>query len=50
MRPAGGPLQDIPNRTKEIATHGVCQWAATALAMVQTCTGHKLLLLDHVFP
>ena len=43
-------LQDIPNRTKEIATHGVCQGAATTLAMVQTCTRHKLLLLDHVFP
>ena len=43
-------LQDIPNRAREIATHGVRQGAATALAVVQTCTGHNLLLLEPVFP
>ena len=42
-------LQDIPNRAREIATHGVQQGAATALAVVQTCTGLKLLLLEPVF-
>ena len=43
-------LQDIPNRTRQIATHGVRQGAATALAVAQTCTGHNLLLLEPVFP
>jgi len=43
-------LQDIPNHAKEIATHGVRQEATTALDVVQTCTGHKLLLLVSVFP
>ena len=43
-------LQDIPNRAKKIATHDVRQGAATALAVVQTCTGHNLLLLEPVFP
>ena len=42
-------LQDIPNRAREIATHGVRQGAATALAVVQTCTRLKLLLLEPVF-
>jgi hypothetical protein len=43
-------LQDIPNRARQIATHGVRQEAATALAMTQTCTRHNLLLLEPVFP
>ena len=43
-------LQDIPNRTRQIATHGVRQGPATALAVAQTCTGHNLLLLEPVFP
>jgi len=42
-------LQDIPNRARQIATHGVRQGAATALAMAQTYTGHNLLLLEPVF-
>jgi len=43
-------LQDIPNRARQIATHGVRQGDATALAVAQTCTGHNLLLLELVFP
>ena len=43
-------LQDIPNRTRQIATHDVRQGAATALAVVQTCTRRNLLLLEPVFP
>ena len=42
-------LQDIPNRARQIATHGIRQGAATALAVAQTCTGHYLLLLEPVF-
>ena len=42
-------LQDIPNRARQITTHGVRQGVATALAMAQTCTGHNLLLLEPVF-
>ena len=45
-----GRLQEIPNHARQIATHGVRQGAATALAVVQTCTGHNLLLLEPVFP
>ena len=43
-------LQDIPNRAKQIATHGVRQGAVTILAVVQTCIGHNFLLLEPVFP
>jgi len=43
-------LQDIPNCASQIATHVVRQGAATALAVVQTCTGHNLLLLEPIFP
>ena len=43
-------LQDIPNRARQIATHGVRQGAATALAVVQTCSEHNLLLLEPVLP
>ena len=43
-------LQDIPNRAKQIATHGVRQGAVTVLAVAQTCIGHNLLLLEPVFP
>ena len=42
-------LQDIPNRARQIATHGVRQGAATALAVAQTCTEHNLLLLEPIF-
>ena len=43
-------LQDIPNRAKQIATHGVRQGAATALAVAQPYTRHNLILLEPVFP
>ena len=43
-------LQDIPNCAREITIHGGPSGAATALVVAQTCTGHKLLLLDSVFP
>ena len=43
-------LQDIPNRARQIATHGVRQGGATALAVVQTYSEHNLLLLEPVFP
>ena len=43
-------LQDIPNRAKQIATHGVRQGAVTILAVVQTCSEHNLLLLEPVLP
>ena len=43
-------LQDIPNRARQIATHGIPQGAATALAVAQTYIGHNLLLLEPVFP
>ena len=43
-------LQHIPNRARDIATHGVRQGATTALAVAQTCTRQKLLLLEPVFP
>ena len=41
-------LQNIPNRARQITTHGVQQGAATALAVAQTCTGHNLLILESV--
>jgi hypothetical protein len=43
-------LQDIPNRVREIATHGVCQGAATALALAQLHTGRELHHLQRIFP
>ena len=43
-------LQDIPNRARQIATHGVRQGAVTALVVAQTCTEHNLLLLEPIFP
>ena len=42
-------LQDIPNRARQIATHGVRQGAVTALVVAQTCTEHNLLLLEPIF-
>jgi len=42
-------LQDIPNHARDIATHRVRQGAAAALAVAQTCTRHKLHLLEPVF-
>ena len=41
-------LQHIPNRARDIATHGVRQGAAAAVAVAQTCTGHNLLILESV--
>ena len=43
-------LQHIPNRARDIATHGVRQGAAAAVAVAQTCTGHKLHFLEPFFP
>jgi hypothetical protein len=42
-------LQDIPNRFREVATHGVRHGAATALAITQIRTGQELHFLQHVF-
>lgn len=36
-------LQDIPNRVREIAGHGVRRGAAVALTTAQFQTGHDLL-------
>ena len=36
-------LQDIPNRIREVAGHGVHRGAAVALATAQFETGHDLL-------
>lgn len=43
-------LQDIPNRAREIVSHGVRQAAATALVTVRIQLGHKLHFLQPVFP
>lgn len=43
-------LQYIPNRTREIAGHGVRQGATIALAMMQTQLGHDLRTPHPVFP
>lgn len=43
-------LQDIPNHVREIATHGVRQGAATALALAQLHTGRELRHLQPIFP
>ena len=43
-------LYDIPNRIREVALHGVCHGAATALAAAQARSGHNLRLLPHGFP
>ena len=42
-------LYDIPNRIREVALHGVCHGAATALAAAQARSGHSLWLLPHGF-
>jgi hypothetical protein len=41
-------LQDIPNRVREVAKHGVCRGAAVALATAQFQTGHDLLQVEPV--
>ena len=44
-------LQDIPNRIREVAGHGVLRGAAVALATAQFETGHDLLQVEPVhFP
>ena len=39
-------LQDIPNRIREVAAHGVRRGAAVALATAQFETGHDLLQVE----
>jgi len=41
-------LQDIPNRIREVAGHGVRRGAAVALATAQFQTGHDLLQVEPV--
>jgi len=41
-------LQDIPNRVREIAGHGVRRGAAVALTTTQFQTGHDLLQVELV--
>jgi hypothetical protein len=43
-------LQDIPNRVREVATHGVRQGIATTLALAQLHTGRELHHLQPIFP
>ena len=43
-------LQDIPNRVREVAGHGVRHGAAVALATAQFQTGHDLLQVKPVHP
>ena len=43
-------LQDIPNRVREFAGHGVHRGAAVALATAQFQTGHNLLQVEPVHP
>ena len=44
-------LQDIPNRIREVAGHGVRRGTAVALATAQFVTGHDLLQVELVhFP
>ena len=43
-------LHDIPNHVREVALHGICHGAATALATAQAHSGHNLWLLPHGFP
>lgn len=43
-------LQDVPNRVREIASHGIRHGAATALATVQTRYGRDLYHLQPVIP
>ena len=41
-------LQDIPNRVREVAGHGVRRGAAVTLATAQFQTGHDLLQIELV--
>jgi len=43
-------LQDIPNRVREVAGHGVHCGASVALAMVQTLSWNDLRTLHPIFP
>ena len=40
---------DIPNRVREVALHGVHHGATMALAAAQARSGHNLWLLPHDF-
>jgi hypothetical protein len=42
-------MQDVPNRAREIALHGVRHGAVVALAMVQVRSRYELQLLPHGF-
>ena len=42
-------LNDIPNRVREVALHGVRHGATMALAAAQAHSGHNLRLLPHGF-
>ena len=41
-------LQDIPNRVREVAGHGIRRGAAVALDIAQFQTGHDLLQVEPV--
>ena len=44
-------LEDIPNRVREVAGHGVCRGAVVALATAQLESGHDFLQIEPVhFP
>jgi len=44
-------LEDIPNRVREVAGHGVCRGAAVALAIAQLESSHDFLQIKPVhFP
>ena len=43
-------LDDIPNRVRKVALHGVRHGAAMALAAAQARSSHELRLLPHGFP
>ena len=43
-------LYDVPNCVREVALHGVCHGAATALTAAQAHSGCNLWLLPHGFP
>ena len=43
-------LYDIPNCVREVALHGICHGATTALGAAWARSGHNLRLLPHGFP
>ena len=42
-------LYDVPNRTREVALHGVRHGVAMALVVAHARSGHELRLLPHGF-